>query len=105
MPLIGAECFKKFKETQPNWLELLHAYNDLHKSEKTLTTIQTRNRRFQAHVASLKSLALTASNSSGFETLIVTVGNCLNEDSGLSNVYVSPGAEDVSISSATYDAH
>ena len=43
-PLLGAQCFKKFKETQPNWLELLHIYNDLNKSEKMLTTIQTRNR-------------------------------------------------------------
>ena len=100
MPPIGAECFRKFKETQPNWLELLHTYNDLHKSEKTLTTIQTRNRLFQAHAASLKSLALNASNS-GFETLIVTVGNCLHEDAGLCNVYVSPGAEGVSVISAT----
>ena len=100
MPPIGAECFRKFKETQPNWLELLHTYNDLHKSEKTLTTIQTRNCLFQAHAASLKSLALNASNS-GFETLIVTVGNCLHEDAGLCNVYVSPGAEGVSVISAT----
>ncbi|KIJ95320.1 hypothetical protein K443DRAFT_65817, partial [Laccaria amethystina LaAM-08-1] len=88
-----AQCFKTFKETQPNWLELLHTYNNLVKSEKTLTTIQTRNRRFQAHINSLKSLALAASNSAGFETLIVTVGNCLHEDAGLCNVYVSPGAE------------
>jgi hypothetical protein len=93
---IGAQCFKTFKETQPNWLELLHTYNNLVKSEKTLTTIQTRNRRFQAHINSLKSLALAASNSAGFETLIVTVGNCLHEDAGLCNVYVSPGAEGVS---------
>lgn len=105
MPPIGAECFKKFKETQPNWLELLHTYNDLNKSEKTLTTIQTRNRRFQAHVAALKSLALTASSSSGFETLIVTVGNCIHEDAGLCNIYVSPGAEGVSVISTTYDVH
>ena len=105
MPPIGAECFKKFKETQPNWLELLHTCNDLNKSEKTLTTIQTQNRQFQAHVATLKTLALTASSSSGFGTLIVTVGNCIHEDAGLCNVYVSPGAEGVSVISTTYDVH
>lgn len=102
-PLLGAQCFKKFKETQPNWLELLHTYNDLNKSEKTLTTIQTRNRRFQAHANSLKSLALTASSSAGFETLIVTVGNCVHEDAGLCMVYVSPGAERVSVFSTIHD--
>ena len=70
---------------------------ELVNSRKTLTTIQSRNRRFNTHMSGLCSLALNASNLSGFETLIVTVGNCVHEDAGLCKVYASPGAKTVSI--------
>ena len=35
---------------------------------------------------------------SGFEGFFVLVGNCINEDSGLGHVSVTPGAENVSLS-------
>ena len=94
--LSGAKCYAVFKEEQPNWLEILKTHTELVNSKKTLTTIQSRNCRFNTHTSGLCSLALNASNLSGFETLIVTVGNCVHEDAGLCKVYASPGAETVS---------
>ena len=94
--LSGVKCYAVFKEKQPNWLEILKTHSELTNSKRTLTTIQTRNRRFNTYTSVLCALALNASNLSGFETLIVTVGNCVHEDTGLCKVYASPGAETVS---------
>ena len=64
-------------------------------ASETRSTISARTRKFDALVSKLQSLASSASNKDGFESLIVLCGNSIHEDSGLSHVYVSAGAEKV----------
>jgi hypothetical protein len=58
-------------------------------------TINNRTRKFDALVRKFKSLAKNASAKDGFESLIVVIGNSIHEDTGLTELYLSPGADKV----------
>ena len=64
-------------------------------ASETRSTISACTHKFNTLVSKLQSLASNASNKDGFESLIVLCGNSIHEDSGLSHVYVSAGAEKV----------
>ena len=61
----------------------------------TQSTISSHTRKFDTLVGKLQSLATNASERDGFESMVVVCGNSIHEDSGLSHVFVSAGAEKV----------
>jgi len=58
-------------------------------------TINSCTRKFDALVRKFRSLAKNASARDGFESFLVLIGNSIHEDTGLMELYVSPGADKV----------
>lgn len=58
-------------------------------------TINSCTRKFDGLVRKFRSLAKNASARDGFESLLVLVGNSIHEDMGLTELYVSLGADKV----------
>lgn len=91
----GQTCWEGFKRLEPKWREILDAHDEMLTASGAQLTINNRTRKFDALVRKFRSLAKNASAKDGFESFLVVVGNSIHEDTGLTELYVSPGADKV----------
>lgn len=92
---LGKACWEGFKKLEPKWREILDTHDEMLTASDTRSTISSRTRKFDALVGKLQSLVTNASEKDGFESMLVVCGNSIHEDTGLSHVFVSAGAENV----------
>jgi len=92
---LGKMCWEGFKRLEPKWREILDTHDEMLTVSGAQLTINSRTRKFDALVRKFRSLAKNASARDGFESFLVLVGNSIHEDMGLTELYVSPGADKV----------
>lgn len=108
------DCWPSFPHAYPDWEVILNSHEEFHSIQGQESTIAQRQREFKkitnkfsaivsffATIRQLECDLILITNTqmadnahrSGFEGFFVMVGNCINEDSGLGHVSVTPGAE------------
>ncbi|EDR03521.1 uncharacterized protein LACBIDRAFT_331573 [Laccaria bicolor S238N-H82] len=73
--------------------EILDAHDEMLTVSRAQLTINNCTRKFNTLMRKYKSLAKNASAKDGFESLLVVVGNSIHKDMGLTDLYISPGAD------------